>query len=123
MAAQYKAADIADALTKSKGIVSQAAKMLGCSRVTIYKYIKEYATVQQAVEDARESIIDFAEVKLYEQINEGNMTAIIFFLKTIGRNRGYVERQEVTGANGGAIEVKHVTTLTDEELLKIASGN
>jgi len=27
-------------------------------------------------------------------------------LKTLGKHRGYVERQEVTGADGGAVIVK-----------------
>ena len=39
-------------------------------------------------------------------MRKGNITAIIFTLKTIGKSRGYVERQEVTGADGGAVIVK-----------------
>ena len=37
---------------------------------------------------------------------EGNITAIIFTLKTLGKSRGYVERQEVTGAEGKPVETK-----------------
>lgn len=57
------------------------------------------------ITDARESMIDTAESMLYKQIGEGNTTAIIFFLKTQGRQRGYIERQELTGADGERLSV------------------
>jgi len=39
-------------------------------------------------------------------IDDLNPTMIIFYLKTQAKDRGYVERQEVTGADGGAVMVK-----------------
>jgi hypothetical protein len=39
-------------------------------------------------------MIDNAESKLYAKVVEGDTTALIFFLKTQGRSRGYVEKQE-----------------------------
>ena len=39
--------------------------------------------------------LDFAESQLHKQIAEGNTSATIFFLKTKGKKRGYVERMEV----------------------------
>ena len=41
-----------------------------------------------------ESSVDLAESKLIEAIKDGNLTAIIFFLKTQGKSRGYSERSE-----------------------------
>jgi hypothetical protein len=72
----------------------------------------------------REDFIDFAENKLMERISEGDTTSIIFALKCLGKDRGYVERAalEVSGANGGALKAEiqqqkpDLSKLTDEEL-------
>jgi len=37
---------------------------------------------------------------LFENIRDGKTSETIFYLKTKGKNRGYVERQEITGADG-----------------------
>ena len=110
----YTAQQIADALTRAKGFVSVAAKNLGCADATVRNYIDRYAICKQAVVDAREQMIDIAEGRLYQNINEGDNTAIIFFLKTQAKHRGYIEKSvtEVTGTNGGPVEV---ATLTNEE--------
>ena len=101
-----------DAVQDAKGILAAAARQLGCSRTTLYNYMERYSTVKDAYIDARESLIDFTEQQLFKQVSEGNITAIIFTLKTIGKRRGYVERQEVTGANGGELVIN--VTLKDD---------
>ena len=40
-------------------------------------------------------MVDMSEGALFKQIQEGNPAAIFFHLKTMGKKRGYVERQEV----------------------------
>ena len=95
-----------EALREKHGNLSAAARFLGCSRNTISRYIDTYSTVQAVADEERETLIDFAENQLFQQVKDGNITAIIFTLKTIGKHRGYVERQEVTGADGGAVMVK-----------------
>jgi len=95
---------IKDALIEAKGLQAVAARKLETSRTTISNYIAEYPIVKSAYDEANETNIDFVEGKLMQQINEGNITAIIFFLKTKAKHRGYVERMEQTGAGGGAIE-------------------
>ncbi len=105
MAEKYTTAQMIEALREKHGNLSASARFLGCSRDTIRRYIKIYPTVKAVADEERETLIDFAENQLFKQVQEGNITAIIFTLKTIGKHRGYVERQEVTGANGGAIIV------------------
>lgn len=90
---------IEKAIIKSFGNLSLASKALGVDRVTLYKWIEQEA-LEQAVIEGRNTRLDFVESKLDQKIDSGDTTAIIFFLKTQGKSRGYIERQEVTGLNG-----------------------
>lgn len=100
-----KAAEYADAIAQANGLVSIAARRLGVTRSAIYDAAKRHPTVRQALDDARERTTDLAEGKLIQQINEGNTTAIIFYLKTQAKQRGYVERQEVEAFVKGDIVI------------------
>jgi transposase-like protein len=93
--ARYTKAQIKESLTKSDGIIQNAARALGCHRSTVYEFVKKYPDVKRILDDEREATIDKVESQLLKQISEGNTTATIFFLKTLGRGRGYVERQEI----------------------------
>jgi hypothetical protein len=55
-------------------------------------------TIQPWLDEIQEAMLDLAEAKLQEKVNEGNMTTIILYLKTKGKQRGCVERSEQTGA-------------------------
>ncbi len=91
----FTAEQVAAAIREARGLQTAAAARLGCTRQTIARYIKKYETVRTAYEEANERQIDTAEAALFKQISEGNVTAIIFYLKTKGKKRGYVEKQEI----------------------------
>lgn len=91
---KYTVEQITRALEESKGLISPAARALKCHPQTVRNYIKRHPTLEQAKNDEREKMIDVAEDALYKQIVNGDTTAIIFTLKTVGRDRGYVERRE-----------------------------
>ena len=44
--------------------------------------------------------LDFAESQLHNQIKSGNTSATIFYLKTKGKKRGYVEKSELDITSG-----------------------
>ena len=97
-----------DAIKKNGGAVYLAARELGCAPNTIYNRMEKSPTLKRAVEDARGEVVDYAEQKLRLAILNGEPWAIAMALKTIGKHRGYVERQEVTGAEGSHIVVRLV---------------
>lgn len=103
---RYTAQQVADAIHESGGFLSAAARRIGCSYATIRNYVNRYSLCQEAVSDAREQMLDKAEGKLYQLIAKGNVTAIIFYLKTQAKHRGYVERQELTGRGGEEVVIR-----------------
>jgi len=89
------------ALEKSLGIVTVACKKANIPRSTYYKWMREDKEFEAEVKDIENIALDFAESHLHKQIRDYNSTAAtIFYLKTKGKNRGYVERQEITGVEG-----------------------
>jgi len=83
-----------DALYASLGNVSAAVKQTGIGRTTHYKWYHEDENYKQAVDELDTVTLDFVEDKLLKKIKNGDRTCIIFFLKTKGKQRGYVEKQE-----------------------------
>ena len=104
-----------------------AAAKAGIKYRTLWQYGKEFPEIREAMDEAKESMLDFAEGKLYEAIRDGNMTAIIFYLKTKGKARGYIERAELTGAEGTPlvnINVQSTETRKDiSDVISRLSGN
>jgi len=94
--AQHKKAML-EALEQSLGVVTSACKKVGIGRTTFYDWMRSDEEFAKQVKDIEDIAIDFAESQLHKQIKGGNTSATIFYLKTKGKNRGYVERQEISG--------------------------
>ena len=103
--AAYTPEQIIEALRKTKGLIGLAADELKCDRKTIYNHVKRSAAVREALESVRERNLDVAESKLLGAIDTGESWAITYYLSRIGRERGYSDRSELTGLNGGALRV------------------
>ena len=103
-----------EALEKSLGIVTSACKAVDISRETHYRWLREDADYKAAVESLSDVALDFAESQLHKQIKEGNSTATIFFLKTKGKKRGYVERQELDVSTGKMFQIEVLGNDTDQ---------
>jgi len=100
-------ARIIKAIGECNGLLTLAAKKAGVGYTTINRYAHDFPSVHQAVIDAKETMLDFAEGKLYQKIKDGDNTAIIFYLKTQGKARGYIERQEFANPPGESFRHDH----------------
>jgi hypothetical protein len=95
MAKPYPTEDIIKALKNVDGLVSLAAKNLGCSTDTIYKRARRVKAVQQVIDGCRAALVDEAEKALRAAVVGGEAWAVALTLKTLGKERGYIERQEI----------------------------
>ena len=105
---KYTQEQVIEALEQSKGLIAPAARALGCSSDTIRTYLEEYTAVAQAKLDQREAVTDMAENALYAAILRGEAWAICFYLKCMARDRGYIEKAEISGPGGKPISIKLV---------------
>ena len=100
--------EIEKALSVSRGLKGPAAKSLGVTWQAVHNRVKKSERLQKHLQQLREDSLDYVEGKLFQNIDEGNTSSIIFYLKCQGKARGYVERVETTGADGGAIEHRQI---------------
>jgi len=112
---EQTAARIIKALKETNGLLTMAAAKSGIGYRTVCRYVAEFPSVKEAAQDAKEAMLDFTECKLFRKIKSGDNTCIIFYLKTQGKARGYIEKQEIEhSGNIGSAE-----NLSDDELAAI----
>ena len=92
---------VLDALEKSLGVVTTACKIANVGRTQFYYWLKEDKEFASKVKDIADVALDFAESQLFSQIKDGNTSATIFYIKTKGKSRGFVERQELDHTSDG----------------------
>ena len=108
-----------DSLKECSGIVTFACEKVGLSRQTFYRWYREDADFKERADAINELQIDIAEASLLKKIQKGDTTAIIFYLKTKGKSRGYTERKEIVAPDGVGVQVTSkdfdVSKLSEEE--------
>ena len=106
-------------LEKSLGVVTTACKAVGLHRATFYTYYNEDEQFKAKVDELENMALDFAESQLHKQKGDGSTSATIFYLKTKGKKRGYVERQELTGADGKDLAQPDLSKYSTQELKEL----
>ena len=99
------------------GNFAAVARALGVTRQAVSNFVKHRPTLQAVASECRETFVDNVESAIYKEALNGNVTAQIFILKTLGKERGYVERRQIE--HSGKIDV---SKLSDQELDAIADS-
>ena len=69
-----------------------ASKILKCDSETVRNYIKRYPSVAAAISEEHETMVDLAEHSMRKAVMDGEPWAVSLTLKTLGKDRGYVEK-------------------------------
>jgi len=91
---KFNREEVIKAIENSSGFISSIAVTLKCDWHTAKKFIEKYQ-LEYMLTDKTEAVTDEVEGCLLKKIREGDTTAMIFYLKTKGRNRGYSEKIEI----------------------------
>lgn len=81
-------------LRETNGLVSLAAKRVPCSISTINARRKRVKAVEDVIRECRGELVDLGELALRAAVMAREPWAVGLVLKTLGKDRGYVERQE-----------------------------
>jgi len=137
---QQTKAGMIEALKVSLGVISDACKICGINRWTHYDWVKTDPEYKKQVEELSDLAFEFVESQLFKVIKGYSMPedkifqyegspvivptkknvgpdtqAITFYLRTKGRKKGYVERTEVTGADGEKLFPEWLTNSIPKE--------
>ena len=94
--AKPKLEEFQKACETSGGILTHVASGFGVSRQTVYNWIENDPDFKDAIKNAREVFFDLVETKIIQKVEAGDNTMLIFVAKTLMKQRGYVERQELS---------------------------
>lgn len=105
--------ELAELLKKAYGSISHVASAIGVTRQSLWTRVKRSAMLQQVVEEARETIVDLAERKLYKAVEAGMEWAVKRVLDSKrGVERGWRPQTQIN------FEGRHEVSLNrlDEDL-------
>lgn len=93
------------AMKDTGGIYNEIAKKMNLDRETIVEFFEKNPDLEKFRRAEIEKLKDVAESKLYNDIRMGEFPAVSFFLKHKAKDRGYVEKTEISTPRDEPIEI------------------
>ena len=103
---RYSCKQVIEAIQGSRGLKAAIARRLGCHVNTLNDYIERHASVAEAYQDEREALVDSAESVVIKALMAGDVSTAKWVCATLGKDRGYTERQEVAGVQERPIPIE-----------------
>jgi hypothetical protein len=92
--------EVRDLLIAENGNVSAVARALYRSRSVVKNWIDTKPELVATLMDMREEVVDQAERNIFAAVSLGDQGASKFVAMTLGKDRGWVPREEKTGKDG-----------------------
>ena len=116
--AEFNKDDVIAAMLVTGANFAQMASLLGRSRAKVYDFVHRNVGLVAVLRDIQETLLDFMEHGLKVNALQGDSADRRYALSTLGKERGYSSRSEMTGAGGGPVSVANVvdaSSLTPEQ--------
>jgi hypothetical protein len=107
------------ALENGMGIITNALEACNVPRAKYLIWYNNDEEFSKMVLQIQEKQIDFVESKLLEKINNGDTQAILFYLKTKGKDRGYTEKPQIDDNKNVVININALLPRKKKEILDI----
>jgi hypothetical protein len=95
--------DFLKVLKANAGLVMISCEKAGIHHSTYYDWKENIEGFDDEVYAINEAMLDMAEGKLYQNVQNNDNASIMFLLKCKAKHRGYIERQQVE--HSGQIEI------------------
>lgn len=126
-APKYNEKQVRDALIEACGLVSRAAQILNVNPAQIYGYLKRWPRLTMLKTVTDELLLDLAETKLFQLVQEGDKESVRFVLRCKGKSRGWVEQKPMMESSGSVDNTPKSITFAYQEVTpnheQIASGS
>lgn len=100
---KFKDSQIKEALLETRGNLTEAAKFVTqkwndtCSRAYLKRRIESTPALLGLLEEIREEFVDKAEDNIFLAVESGDYQASVLVVRTLGKERGWVPKEEVDG--------------------------
>jgi hypothetical protein len=123
-AMEQRKKEFLNALDENIGIVTTVCIKQGISRDTYYRWLRHDPAFAERVQEIKDRGIDFAEDMLMSKIVAGDLQAVMFFLRSQGKHRGWNDKVDVhlTASNNVALTDRLMENLDEETRDKLVSA-
>ena len=96
--------------------ITAASKKAKITRTTFYEWKSNYPHFAKAIDMCRKMFVDDIETAFNDLVKEKNPQAVMFGLKTLGKDRGYAEKKDLdlTGVKAIQVVFDEVKEVTEE---------
>ena len=94
-------------------LIYDACDRIGISKETLYNWMEADSDFADKVHQIKDRVGDIVEGKLMEKILDGNVSSIVFWLKT---QRGWSETQKIEVETNNDIDVKEAINEIREQM-------
>lgn len=103
--------DMLEAIKGSQGLVTKIQKKLEAAKGTkicwdtVDKYVHKWEACEAAVKAEKEAMLDLAENNIFKELVSGDTSTSKWYLKMKGKDRGYVETQDIRMTNTDPLNI------------------